>query len=247
MTDNTQVPQAWTNVLAYALQDDMQNRLTPRVIDIAYNAFMQAKRPNSEDGGASDWFNDTRPMVKGLIDKLRKDIVEQFGAAPLATPQLTEAVRAAMKRSYRLGQTYWQQADHEFISQQKKADATQADFNKLLDDTVALVEKAESCCDTPALCELNEKCVSGLEHVELLVEANNYAQFDRENMKALPKNVFEALHKLLASLTMPQPLRASGIPETIEQYQLALDAAFAAGRASLSAQLKYGTQIEAQV
>lgn len=78
-----QVPQEWTNVLAYVLQDDMQNRLTPRVIDIAYNAFLQAKRPNSEDGSASDWFNDTKPMVKELIAKLRKDLVEEFGASPV--------------------------------------------------------------------------------------------------------------------------------------------------------------------
>ena len=81
-----QVPQAWTNVLAYALQDDLHNRLTPRVIDIAYSAFMQAKQPNKEDGGASDWFNDTKPMVNELIAKLRKDLVEEFGDATIPQP-----------------------------------------------------------------------------------------------------------------------------------------------------------------
>ena len=79
---DTRVPEAWKNLLAYVLQDDMHNRLTPRVIDIAYTAFMQAKRPNDEDGGASDWFNDTRPAVKEMIAKLRKDLIEELAAAP---------------------------------------------------------------------------------------------------------------------------------------------------------------------
>jgi hypothetical protein len=81
---NDRVPEAWTNLLAYVLQDDLHNRLTPRIIDIAYTAFMQAKRPNDEDGGPSDWFNDTRPMMRELIAKLRKDLIEELAAAPAA-------------------------------------------------------------------------------------------------------------------------------------------------------------------
>lgn len=70
------VPPAWTNLIEYVLQDDLHNRLTPRVVDIAYTAFMLAKEPNKEDGGNSDWFNDTRPSVMKAIAKLRKDLVE---------------------------------------------------------------------------------------------------------------------------------------------------------------------------
>ena len=70
------VPPAWTNLIEYVLQDDLHNRLTPRVVDIAYTAFMLAKQPNSEDGGNSDWFNDTKPSVMEAIAKLRKDLVE---------------------------------------------------------------------------------------------------------------------------------------------------------------------------
>lgn len=83
---DNRVPEAWTNVLAYVLQDKLHNRLTPRVIDIAYTAFMQAKRPNDDDGGASDWFNDTRPMVRELIAKLRKDLIEELAGAPQPSP-----------------------------------------------------------------------------------------------------------------------------------------------------------------
>ena len=100
-----QVPQAWTNVLAYALQDDLHNRLTPRVIDIAYNAFMQAKQPNKEDGGASDWFNDTKPMVNELIAKLRKDLVEEFGDATIPQ-QPAEAPDLDSRDFYEVMQAY---------------------------------------------------------------------------------------------------------------------------------------------
>lgn len=73
----SEVPAAWTNLLAYVLQDDLHNQLTPRVIDIAYTAFMLAKEPNKEDGGESDWFNDTKPAIEVAIAKLRKDLTEQ--------------------------------------------------------------------------------------------------------------------------------------------------------------------------
>lgn len=85
---NDRVPEAWTNVLAYVLH----NRLTPRVIDIAYTAFMQAKRPNNEDGSASDWFNDTRPVVRELIAKLRKDLIKELAGAPQSVPSATVAL-----------------------------------------------------------------------------------------------------------------------------------------------------------
>lgn len=69
----------WRSLLAYVLQDELHNRLTPRVIDIAYTAFIIAKQPNTEDGGSSDWFNDAKPAVKKAIEKLRTDL-----AAPAA-------------------------------------------------------------------------------------------------------------------------------------------------------------------
>jgi len=86
-TQDTLLP--WTDLLAYVLQDDLHNRLTPRVIDIAYTAFMLAKQPNKEDGGDSDWFNDTKPAIKEAIDKLRADLFadrEQRRTPPAEQP-----------------------------------------------------------------------------------------------------------------------------------------------------------------
>jgi hypothetical protein len=58
-------------LLAYLLQDELRNRLVPRIVDIAYSAFMAAKEPNNEDGGSSDWFTDTRPTVMKRIEEVR--------------------------------------------------------------------------------------------------------------------------------------------------------------------------------
>ena len=54
----------------------------------------------------------------------------------LATP---ETVRKALQRAYSLGQTYWQQADSESFSQNRKADETAAKFQALVEETVACV------------------------------------------------------------------------------------------------------------
>lgn len=62
-------------LLDYALQEDTCNRLTPRVIDIAYTAFMRgATGRNPDDGGPCDWFTDTKPSVEETIGLLRDDL-----------------------------------------------------------------------------------------------------------------------------------------------------------------------------
>jgi hypothetical protein len=48
-----------------------------------------------------------------------------------------DELRKALNRAYRLGQTYWQQADSESLRQHQLADKTQAMFDKLAEETVA--------------------------------------------------------------------------------------------------------------
>lgn len=55
----------------------------------------------------------------------------------------SEELRAALKRAYNLGQTYWQQADSEYSSHWKKADVTAATFRQLVDDTVTSFEEVK--------------------------------------------------------------------------------------------------------
>jgi hypothetical protein len=68
---------AHNELVDYILQDSTNNRLTPRVVDIAYSAFMAgATGKNKDDGGPCDWFNDTKPMVSEQLAKIRKDLAK---------------------------------------------------------------------------------------------------------------------------------------------------------------------------
>lgn len=53
------------------------------------------------------------------------------------TDDQADAVSMSLRRAWPLGQTYWQQADSDYISQHKKSEETQRKFEKLCDDTIA--------------------------------------------------------------------------------------------------------------
>ena len=91
-TDESGVPLAWRSnregLIAYILQDDLHNCLTPRIVDIAYSAFMRrCSGKNAEDGGPCDWFNDTKPMVMEQIAKIAKDLSEAPVTHPAVVPE----------------------------------------------------------------------------------------------------------------------------------------------------------------
>lgn len=52
-----------------------------------------------------------------------------------------KTVETALKRAYQLGQIYWQQADSEYASQNKKADVTEQNFRSLVIETLASIEQ----------------------------------------------------------------------------------------------------------
>lgn len=61
-------------IVEYILQSDLQNRLTPRIVDIAYTAFINSFNKNPDDGGPTDWFNDTLPNVLLQIAAIKKAV-----------------------------------------------------------------------------------------------------------------------------------------------------------------------------
>ena len=65
-----------------------------------------------------------------------------------------DLVSKALRRAWQLGQTYWQQADSEYQSHWKKADATQATFDQLIEDTRAAILTSNSGAQpTPTIAE----------------------------------------------------------------------------------------------
>lgn len=57
----------------------------------------------------------------------------------MSNENLQDLVSKAMRRAWQLGQTYWQQADSESWSQNKKAGETEAKFHQLVDETRAAI------------------------------------------------------------------------------------------------------------
>ena len=57
---------------------------------------------------------------------------------------LQDLVRKAMIRAWSLGQTYWQQADSEYYSQNKKSDETQQKFYALVDEVIMAIENTNN-------------------------------------------------------------------------------------------------------
>jgi hypothetical protein len=60
---------------------------------------------------------------------------------------MSDEIRKAMERAFRLGQTYWQQADSEYTSHHRKADTTWQTFNDLRDNTCAQYDAALAARD----------------------------------------------------------------------------------------------------
>lgn len=62
-------------------------------------------------------------------------------------------IEKALRKAYSLGQRYWQQADSEYVSQNKKASATEAEFDALISTTMA-----ELSAPVPAMPMQDDEC-----------------------------------------------------------------------------------------
>ncbi len=53
-----------------------------------------------------------------------------------------QAIRQALRRAFNYGQTYWQQADSEYISDQRRSDMTHDKFTAFMEETVTALTTA---------------------------------------------------------------------------------------------------------
>ncbi|WP_145956521.1 hypothetical protein [Burkholderia pseudomallei] len=62
--------------------------------------------------------------------------------APASAPVglTSEQLRKALSQAWNLGQTYWQQADSEYVSQNRKSDGTRDKYLALVEETCALLK-----------------------------------------------------------------------------------------------------------
>ena len=73
----------------------------------------------------------------------KRDQDDCICASPASAPEdVIDAVTIALRKAFQLGQTYWQQADSDYISQNKKSDDTYAKFLVLGEEISALLAAA---------------------------------------------------------------------------------------------------------
>ncbi len=72
-----------------------------------------------------------------------RDLYKALKASPASAPEdVIDAVTIALRKAFQLGQTYWQQADSDYISQNKKSDDTYAKFLVLSEEISAMLAAA---------------------------------------------------------------------------------------------------------
>lgn len=76
------------------------------------------------------------------IDQLERELA-LLKASPASAPEdVIDAVTIALRKAFQLWQTYWQQADSDYISQNKKSDDTYAKFLVLSEEISAVLAAA---------------------------------------------------------------------------------------------------------
>ena len=81
MNDDAMV-RARTDLLTYLFSDPNTDRTTPTIMDLCYTAFLLGNQPNNEDGGPSDWFTDTKPVIERHLRTLRARLATQPAQKP---------------------------------------------------------------------------------------------------------------------------------------------------------------------
>ena len=109
-------------------------------------AMVPPKSAHVGDSNFESWFSEYSPAGRGTKQQMRDSYAAGMGD-PAAQPapavvgpdDLQGAISKALRRAWQLGQTYWQQADSEYVSQHKKSAETQRKFEQLVDESRALI------------------------------------------------------------------------------------------------------------
>ena len=117
---------------------------TPRVD--ALIAKVMAEHPGVSRTAQAEYYEEVHQHLAPLARDLEREngecellAAERLGEFAAALEDRADVVSKALAKAWRLGQTYWQQADSEYTSQHKKAAETQAKFQALVDETRAAI------------------------------------------------------------------------------------------------------------
>ena len=97
-----------------------------------------------------------------------------------------EALKKAFKQAFQLGQDYWYQADHEYVSQNKKSDVTRAKFEQLMEEALAQAEfdRVHEFLEKDAGIHVSQQAHPEQEPVGWLDSNDKLAEFMHKDLKA---------------------------------------------------------------
>lgn len=154
------------------------------------------------------------------------ELVPASPVSPVGAEDVQDLVSKAMRKAWQLGQTYWQQADSEFLSQQAKSDATQAKFHELVDETRAAISTQ------PAAVEVADEREATIRYDVL----HDFAVSHRINYNELCRVARAAL------ADNPAPAAAAGAQQAIHALEESKSVISSINRGS-SARIKVGDDV----
>ncbi len=97
------------------------------------------------------------------LDEAEETITQQAEAIQSLENHIADSADAAaiaMRKAWQLGQTYWQQADSEYYSQQDKSVVTQERFSKLVSDTCEEIKSIPTIQPSPDILQARDARVA---------------------------------------------------------------------------------------
>jgi hypothetical protein len=83
-------------------------------------------------------------LAYALLFKENATLRARVEVLEIAKQDAADIACGAARKAFGLGQTYWQQADSEYISQHRKADETRAKFRALVEETRSAIASKET-------------------------------------------------------------------------------------------------------
>lgn len=119
-----------------------------------------------------------------------------------------DQMREALRKSFTLGQRYWQQADSDYESEHKKSDETHQKYRQLVEETLQAL-----AAEPAPLVRLTDDLASSLQTAHFLIEALSQGKEITYSHKSI------AMHQIRDSLQRYEDLKKMDAMERVNGGQ----------------------------
>ena len=131
---------SWTNAQAMAMRKIMHDQaewikeLSEKELALRTENERLKAELKSIDGALDDPRANLTLTTAEIIWEIKAELAEAKKGK--SNEDLQDVVSKGLRNAWHLGQTYWQQADSEYYSQNKRAEETYSKFDALVDETL---------------------------------------------------------------------------------------------------------------